>query len=595
LQSANWASSQGGLVVSTVQLPAPIAGALRFDFIQRGPSAMNMVADPSDASSVYMSWSENLPFGRSSKNDEGKIHISKLEIHPNAPTVLKDDKEFSGFVVAGGIDITEDGVVGTLCAKYVKSWMKEFLSVPEGDNPFDKKGKPAYGPLLLAVCEVDTKTMTKHIPWRIGKLFTREEEFTMKGNYPLLNYWSRGSAGYGYLVYARQQQAWTTFYGATSGRHTGYAMHTYKKDAPKVNPEHGKMPVPDTEVENREETSEKEDYNDGRMGRGDHTAGAAMRYNPILGELYLQKHSHGEFNQQQYGFTPPRGEYVIGHKQRLEGGPVVKQNSEIGYMEGSLRPCGESMITAFISSKGASKCARISKEGKIEVWRTISSDIGIPGYDFEIDRYARFDKQGLRMTRLATLGSPESEAKCGSSARFLVGYETGTGGLKRWLLEIDGDCTPVSDPMDVTAYTTWPITQEWTTTRDGAVVWATAYPEGTYWPDASITQIPPLGFTRKKTMYPPRPEEGDDSEVILEAQGASQWAAVSVYWPSGRMPSKEHFPPGPAPLPAPVGPQPGPGPAPPSRPRPAPPSRSRPRPRPRPRRGSRRKRRRSKR
>merc|ERR1719410_170889 len=443
--------------------------------------------------------------------------------------------------------------------------MKEFLAYPVRGNPFDQKGKPAYGPLLLAVCEVDTKTMTKRIPWRMGKLFTDEDEFQMKGNYPLLNWWSRLSTGYGYLVYAHKQQTWTSLYGATSGRHTGYAMHSFKKDAPKVEPEIGKMPVPDTEVENREETSSKEPFNDGRLGRGDHTRGAVMRYNPILGEIYLQKHSHWQFNQQQYGFTPARGEYVIGHQQRLEGGPVVAKGSDIGFLEGSMRPCGESMITAFMTPKG-STCARISKEGRIEKWQTISSSISMANYPWNDAKRATADKFGIRMTRLATLGSPESDAKCGSAARFLFGYET--EGLRRWLVEINGDCETVADPMEVTAYTTWPLNQEWTTTRDGAVVWATAYPEGSYWPDVSITSLEPLGLTKKKSFYPPRPEEKEDSDQIGESTGASKWAAVSIYWPSERMPPREHFPPGPAPLPAPQGPQPkpgpGPGPAPPS-------------------------------
>merc|ERR1719433_2538868 len=100
-----------------------------------------MDADPNNSSFVYMSWTENLPFGRSSTGDEGKIHVSKLEIHPTEPAVLKDDKEFNGFVVAGGIDITGDGVVGTLCAKYVSEWMDDYLSF-QGEKPFEKMGKP---------------------------------------------------------------------------------------------------------------------------------------------------------------------------------------------------------------------------------------------------------------------------------------------------------------------------------------------------------------------------------------------------------------------------------------------------------------------
>merc|ERR550532_57508 len=154
------------------------------------------------------------------------------------------------------------------------------------------------------------------------------------------------------------------------------------------------------------------------------------------------------------------------------------------------------MITAFISPEG-STCARVSKEGEIEKWRTIESSISAQCHDWD-----KHDKDGLRMTRLATLGSPESEAKCGSEARFLMGYET--EGLKRWLVEINGNCEPVSDPMDVTAHTSWPIMQEWTTTRDGAVVWTTAYREGRYWPDTAWTDLP-LGEKWAKRPDKPSP------------------------------------------------------------------------------------------
>jgi len=571
--------------VSTVELPAFIAGAIRFDAMQRGPGAMNMVADPNDAASVYMSWTENLPFGFSKNNDEGKIHVSKLEIHPTLPAVLKDDKVFDGFVVAGGIDITEDGIVGTLCAKYIDAWIDEFLSAS-----MKYPGNTMYGPLLLAVCEVEAKTMTKRTPWRIGKLFTSKVDsgyMTKKdqrlvytygtyGNYPHSYGFTRVGGGYGHLVYCTKQQMWTTFYGATIGKHTGFAMHTYKKDAPKIQPEY-KMPVPDTVVENREETVVP--GNEKRHARGDHTAGSAMRYNPIVGDLYFQKHKHYEFNQQQFGFTPIQGVYVLGDQHGLDDGPIMKHGSDVGYLEGSMRPCGESMISAFISKHG-STCARMSKEGKIEAWRTISKQISVAGYDWDEDRYQRVDAIGLRMTRLATLGSPESEAKCGSEARFLMGYET--EGLRRWLVEINGNCEPVSDPMDVTAHTSWPIMQEWTTTRDGAVVWTTAYREGRYWPDTSWTDLPLGkkwgGYPHKPSpLYPARFNENEgvkekrsSSKGILPSQFPSKWAVVSVYWPSGRMPGREAFPPGPAPGPAPVAPQPGPG----ATPRPAPPSTS---------------------
>lgn len=578
LQSANWASSQGGLVVSTVQLPAKIAGPVRFTQHSRGPSSMNIVTDPNDAKTLYMSWTENLPYGFSDNNDEGKIHVSKLEIHPAKPVVLKDDVEFSGFAVAGGIDITEDGIVGTLCAKYVSKWMKEYLKfwIP-GDRPFEQKGNPPFGPMLAAVCEVDTKTMTKRKPWRIGKLFTDQNIRNMEGNYVHSYYFAKASAGNGYLTYMRKQQMWSAYYGATLGKHTGYSMPTFPRNATVYT---SKYWQPD-DVESRKALKRTVKFMQGRNGEGDHNAGAAVRYNPIIGELYFQKHQHDNFNQQQLGVTEIQGKYVIAHQPKLEGGPEVRKGSDIGWQEGSLRPCGESMITAFISDGpnggGASTCARISKLGDIEKWETISSIISIPNYDFIHENDRNVDTYGIRMTRLATLGSPESQAKCGSEARFLFGYET--PGLKRWLVEVNGDCKPVTTPMDVTAYTTWPIMQEWATTSDGAVVWATAYKEGSYWPDTSVENLKLLRERQKFYMPRDEPSKLHEGTHIYPAPQATTWAAISVYWPSGRMPPRESFPPGQAPIPPPPGQapiptppgQPNPGPAPPPVP-PAPPA-----------------------
>jgi len=316
-----------------------------------------------------------------------------------------------------------------------------------------------------------------------------------------------------------------------------------KKNAPVVPPKYGWMP---DSVENRweEESPDDRDFTWGRKGTGDHSAGAAMRYNPIMGELYLQKHQKKCFTQQMYGFIHERGVYVVGRRDEiLRRGPEVGNGDDCGVHEGSLRPCGESMISAFISHKG-STCARMSKDGAIEKWRLIESRISLPpGYPPE-----RHGREGTRMTRLATLGSPESEAKCGKEARFLMGYEfwDELGGMRRWLLELNGDCEPVSDPMDVTAHTMWPPMQEWTTTRDGAVVWATAYPEGKYWPNLDARQPQ---FKDEDTYYPPRPEKSFQSKEIFASPQASQWAQVSVYWPSGKMLGRESFPPGPAPMP----------------------------------------------
>ena len=72
--------------------------------------------------------------------------------------------------------------------------------------------------MVLAVCEVNASSMTKHrTPWQIGKQY--QESVTAPntgiwGSYPLSAWFAQRSVGYGYLIYAPAQQMWTAWYGA---------------------------------------------------------------------------------------------------------------------------------------------------------------------------------------------------------------------------------------------------------------------------------------------------------------------------------------------------------------------------------------------
>jgi len=160
--------SGSGLTVASLCLDAPIAGAVRD--APRGPSPMHAVADKDENGIIYFSWSEDLPFGLS--EDEGRIHMVKARIGNNERADILRKTSFTGFVTAGGMDITEDGLLGTLCAKYVPRWVESFEQwCPDITEPW----KLSKAPMMLAVCEVDTKTMQPHgTPWRIGKQFKRD-------------------------------------------------------------------------------------------------------------------------------------------------------------------------------------------------------------------------------------------------------------------------------------------------------------------------------------------------------------------------------------------------------------------------------------
>jgi len=174
---ASHTSMSGGsqMTVSTVCLPNKIGAPIIHSNLFKGPKPMPLVADRNKADTMYFGWTEDLPFGgEDGSEDQGKVHVSKLVVPgPNKKAQLKETAHFPGFIRNGGMDITEDGILGLLCGKYVVQWLKQ---IPyDGDGPpknfmENVKGGRAYGPLLAAVCEVNTETMEPNSkPWRIGK------------------------------------------------------------------------------------------------------------------------------------------------------------------------------------------------------------------------------------------------------------------------------------------------------------------------------------------------------------------------------------------------------------------------------------------
>ena len=170
-------------------------------------------------------------------------------------------------------------------------------------------------------------------PFQTPKLKTSCQGF------PLSAWWAQRSAGYGYLLYAPSQRMWTAWYGATVDHHTGYAMHTYHRDAPGISDSEYakyKYPVPRDLVEPRVEANgEWRDHH--RTGTGDHQKSAAWCYHPILKDIGLYKHTYGAAKMQQYGlaeepnYTKPAGAFkYVGHSggMRLEYPPPAY---EYGY------------------------------------------------------------------------------------------------------------------------------------------------------------------------------------------------------------------------------------------------------------------------
>ena len=528
------------MTVSTVCLPELIAGPARHGNLFRGPSPMSAVSDKVRGDTAYFSWTPDIPYGKSDAppGSEGRIHVSKLNVPWKGAPVLQETASFDGFVRAGGIDMTEDGVVGTLCAKYWQPW------VENKNSHLDKAA------MVLAVCEVNSTTMQQHrLPWQIGKQY--QETVTAPntgiwGSYPLSAWGAQRSVGYGFLLYAPAQRMWTAWYGATVDHHTGYAMHTYHRDAPGISDEEYakyKYPVPRDIVEPREEAEGKwKDSN--RPGTGDHQRSASWCYHPILKDIGLQKHAYGPVRFQQYGIAtdpsvnmPPEGRMqYIGHRSGVDvtvnvpeydynyGGYV--EDADIARQANAIRPCGEDWIMGFISDKG-NVCAKISKLGEVMVWKVIEEAIARMPCASNGGNCA--DGEEGRMVRIAPLGAPEHEARCGPEARFLFGYEKPD--RTRWLVELDGDCNETSERMDVTAHTHWPLYQDWTTTTDGAVMWVTSWH-----PDVTGQHGPPGS---PNGVWPYQPKKRLTEEVPVHGEylygltnNAINEAKVTIYYPS---------------------------------------------------------------
>lgn len=491
----------GKLMVSTLCLPELIAGPAGHGNLFRGPSPMSAVADKLQPDTVYFSWTPDAKYGKA------------------GVPVLENSYAFNGFARAGGIDMTEDGIVGTLCAKLWYPW------VEHTNSHLDKAA------MVLAVCEVNASSMTKHrTPWQIGKQY--QESVTAPntgiwGSYPLSAWFAQRSVGYGYLIYAPAQQMWTAWYGATVDYHTGFAMHTYHRDAPGISDEEYakyKYPVPREQVEPREEADGPwRDHH--RTGTGDHQASAARFYHPRLKDIGLQKNTHWEVYMQQYGLAedpigmPPAGEFASpGHKgSRLE----LVHGNDTGRQANALRPCGDDWIIGLISDQG-NVCAKVTRLGEIVTWKVIEPLVA--GMPCGSSGGNCGDGAPGRMVRIAPLGAAEDAALCGSEARFLFGYEKPD--RSRWLVELDGNCEEISEKMDVTRYTHWPLYQDWTTTRDGSVVWISAWCEdvkGDHGPPGSPNGVWPYKF---------RSLDAEGEYLFGLTPEATNAAKVTVYYPN---------------------------------------------------------------
>ena len=531
------------MTVSTVCLPELIAGPARHGNLFRGPSPMSTVSDKVQPDVAYFSWTPDVQFGKPevAPGSEGRIYVSKLKVPWKGIPVLEKSLAFDGFVRAGGIDVTEDGIIGTLCAKYWQPW------VANKNSHLDKAA------MVLAVCEVNSTTMEKHrLPWQIGKQYQKTvtaPNTGIWGSYPLSAWGAQRSAGYGYLLYAPAQKMWTAWYGATVDHHTGYAMHTYHRDAPGISDSEYSAylyPVPIDVIEPRQEADGPwRDHH--RTGTGDHQRSAAWFYHPILKDIGLQKHEYGPMKMQQYGLAeepigiPPAGEFRhIGHCCGLDvtiGIPEYSYNyggydtstdesKDIARQANALRPCGEDWITGFISDKG-NICAKISRLGDILEWKVIEPAIARMPCASNGGNCA--DGEEGRMVRIAPLGSAESEARCGAEARFLFGYEKPD--RSRWLVELDGDCNEVTEKMEVTRYTHWPLYQDWTTTTDGAVMWITSWhPDitGSFGPAGSPNGVWP--YNLKPRLSEEEPEQGEYLYGLTP--NAINEAKVTIYYPS---------------------------------------------------------------
>lgn len=304
-------------------------------------------------------------------------------------------------------------------------------------------------------------------------------------------------------------------------------MHTYSADAMPVSDAVYKQyahPVPRDQVESREEI--RASYLDrSRQGTGDHQATAAWRYNPVIGDIGLMKNTHGIVYMQQYGMSETSGAFhPPGHGSgRLD----MKFGDDSGIQANSIRPCDDGWITAIITNNG-NVCARITKDGVISVWKVIEQSVGkMPCMSNGANCG---DGAAGRMARIAPLGSSEEDAACGAGARFLYGYEKED--KTRWLVEVDGSCNTISDKQEVTAYTHWPLYQEWSTTLDGNVMWVTA------WNKDAKGQFGPQDSPNSVNAYGTKAEDTTDGYKWGLTPDATNEAKVTIYYSTAQEPGK---------------------------------------------------------
>jgi len=84
----------------------------------------------------------------------------------------------------------------------------------------------------------------------------------------------------------------------------------------------------------------------------------------------------------------------------------------------------------------------------------------------------------------------------------------------------------ISEKMDVTRYTHWPLYQDWTTTRDGSVVWISAWHEdvkGDHGPPGSPNGVWPYKF---------RSLDAEGEYLFGLTPEATNAAKVTVYYPN---------------------------------------------------------------
>lgn len=545
--------TRGQLHVSTLCLPEKIAGPVHKNVFYNGPSPMSQVADRTSSDIMYFSWAADREWGNQDTNGmDGRIYISKVKIPKGSTPRLEKSTHFDGFVRTGGIDITEDGVVGTLCAKFYPGWLTAWQH-PDHAHA----GNVDHAPMPLCLCEARSADMNNNgIPWLFGKMFQFEHVKATNqvagywGTYPIAGWNEQRSAGYGLLQYSPDHKMWTAWFGANVGHHTGYAIHSFKKDAeilPTNHPRYHflKNPLPANQVRIKEEfygntSSENAKWTTCTklgekpecpsmfidthvLGTGDHQAGSAWRYSPVLHDLGYMKHTHGEVYMRQRGLSPPKGEFS--YRNNRNGWQLDQSYGRVGLVgafgdvkqEGALRACGRDWIAAVVAADG-NACVKIGEDGSF-IKRTV----------IEASHNTKL-KSGNSMARIAPLGSSERDAKCGASARFLFGYETSDE--KRWLVEVDGDCNvKAGTKQDVTMDTKWPVHQDWSTTVDGAVFWVTS------WNTDSTGQIIGYGGLAKGAGQAPpvaaaAKQMSPDAPLYGQTPGAHNKAKITIYYPS---------------------------------------------------------------